>query len=85
MGLPETSVRSTTVLTKKPTSSWAASSSRPATAQPSGMSVPLPYRVSRAARAACSTMNTLACRRRARSTTARYRSGPIASGTEPPR
>src|SRR4029079_14059526 len=59
-GLPEVSVRNTSVLTKNPTSSSSALSVRPAIALPIGMSLPLPSRVSSAARAACSTMNRLA-------------------------
>ena len=58
-----TSVRSTRVLTKKPTRSSSAASLRPATAVPMGMSVPAPSRESRVASAACTTMNIVApCR-----------------------
>ncbi len=59
-GSPEVSVRSTRVLTKKPTSSRSASSVRPAIGAPRTMSVPAPRRVSRAAMLACNTMNTVA-------------------------
>ncbi len=59
MGLPLVSVRSTSVLMKKPTRSSVASSVRPATGEPSGMSSPAPSRVRRAARAACITMNVV--------------------------
>lgn len=57
LGSPEVSVRSTSVLTKNPTRSSRASSVRPATAEPMGMSVPAPSRVSRPESAACTTMN----------------------------
>ena len=53
-------MRSTSVLTKKPTRSSSALSVRPAIGLPIGMSVPAPSRVSSAASAACSTMNRLA-------------------------
>ena len=60
LGLPEVSVRSTSVLTKNPTRSSSALSVRPAIGLPIGMSVPAPSRVSSAASPACSTMNRLA-------------------------
>ncbi|ARX89126.1 hypothetical protein SMD44_08613 [Streptomyces alboflavus] len=60
VGSPDVSVRSTTVLVKNPTRSAVASSARPATGVPRGMSVPQPCRVSRAASPACTVMNTLA-------------------------
>jgi hypothetical protein len=53
-------VRSTSVLTKNPTSSSSALSVRPAIGLPIGMSLPPPSRVSSAASEACSTMNRLA-------------------------
>ena len=53
-------MRSTTVLTKNPTSSSRASSVRPAMGEPMGMSVPAPNLVSRVANPACSTMNRVA-------------------------
>ncbi len=60
-------MRRTTVLVKKPTSPAVASSSRPATGVPRGMSVPQPCRVSRAASPACTVMNTVApCARASR-------------------
>ena len=49
LGLPEVSVRSTSVLTKKPISSSSAPSVRPAIGLPIGMSWPAPSRVSSAA------------------------------------
>ncbi len=58
-GSPEVSVRSTSVLTKKPTLSSTARSARPARTPPRGTSVPAPSLVSRVARAAWSTMNRL--------------------------
>ncbi len=57
VGLPERSVRRTSVLTKNPTRSSSASSVRPATGEPSGMSSPAPCRCSTVATAARSTMN----------------------------
>ena len=68
-------MRSTRVLTKKPTRSSSALSVRPAIGLPIGMSVPAPSRVSRAASAACSTMNRLAWLSRASASRARCRSG----------
>ena len=59
-GLPDVSVRSTSVLTKNPTRSSSAASLRPAIGLPIAMSVPAPSRVSSAASPACSTMNRLA-------------------------
>ena len=59
-GRRRVSVRRTRVLTKKPTRSSSASSVRPAIGVPRGMSVPAPSAVSRTARAAWTTMNTLA-------------------------
>ena len=59
LGSPARSVRSTSVFTKNPTSSSSASSVRPATADPTGISVPAPSRDSSAASAACSTMNSV--------------------------
>ena len=63
LGWPDVSVRSTSVLMKKPTRSSNAVSVRPAIGLPIGMSVPAPSRASgsNAARPACSTMNRLAC------------------------
>ncbi len=58
-GSPDRSVRKTTVLTKNPTRSSNASSSRPATADPTTMSVPAPSRDNSTANAACNTMNTV--------------------------
>ena len=60
------SVRSTSVLTKKPMRSSSALSVRPAIGLPIGMSVPAPSRVSSAASPACSTMNRLAWPSRAK-------------------
>ena len=68
------SVRSTRVLTKKPTRSSSALSVRPAIGLPIGMSLPAPSRVSRAASAACSTMNRLA--RPSRASASRPHGGP---------
>src|SRR5262249_49373779 len=53
LGSPDTSARSTSVLTKNPTSSSIPSSVLPATAVPSGMSSPAPSLVSSAATPAC--------------------------------
>ncbi len=55
---PDTSVRSTTVSTKLPTSPASASSVRPASGEPITMSSPAPRRENSAARPACSTMNS---------------------------
>ena len=60
LGLPEVSVRSTSVLTKNPISSSSAASVRPAIGLPIAMSVPAPSRLSSPASPACSTMNRLA-------------------------
>ena len=78
-------MRSTSVLTKKPTRSSSALSVRPAIGLPSGMSVPAPSRVSSAAKPACSTMNRLAWPSRASRTRPACSSAPIASGTVSPR
>ena len=59
-GLPDVSVRSTSVLTKNPTRSSSALSVRPAIGLPIAMSLPAPSRLSSPARPACSTMNRLA-------------------------
>ncbi|GAA5772895.1 hypothetical protein Aros01_09455 [Streptosporangium roseum] len=79
------SVRSTNVLTNMPTRSSSASSTRPATTDPIGTSVPAPNRVSNAASAACTTMNRLAFSSRASATSPRCSSSPISTGTVPPR
>ena len=71
------SVRSTSVLTKKPTRSSSALSVRPAIGLPIGMSVPAPSRVSSAASPACSTMNRLAPLSRASASRPRCRSAPM--------
>ena len=68
VGSPDTSVRSTSVLTKNPTRSSSASSVRPAIGEPIGMSVPAPSRDSSTASAACNTMNTVTPCSRASST-----------------
>src|SRR5262249_2310482 len=60
LGWPDVSVRSPSVLTKKPTKSSSARSVRPAIGLPIAMSSPAPSRLSSAASPACSTMNRLA-------------------------
>ncbi|SKZ08557.1 Uncharacterised protein [Mycobacteroides abscessus subsp. abscessus] len=57
VGSPDTSVRSTRVFRKKPTSWSSRASSRTVTGDPSGMSVPAPSRDSRTATDAWNTMN----------------------------
>ncbi len=80
-GSPDVSVRSTRVLTKKPTRSFRASSERPATPVPSGMSVPAPRRVNSAARPAWRTANRVDRWRRASSASAVCSSGSRVNGT----
>ncbi len=83
-GSPETSDRSTRVLTKKPTSSAKASSVRPAVTVPRGMSVPAPSRDSSAARPACSTISIEACCPRASSCSAEWTGAGSSNSTNPP-
>src|SRR5690606_17179065 len=69
---PSTSVRSTRVLTNMPTTSSRPASPRPAIGVPTAMSVVPDSRASRAASAACTTMNGVAlCPAAIRSTAAR--------------
>ena len=75
-GSPDRSVRSTSVFTKNPTRSSSASSVRPATGVPTGISVPAPSRDSSTASAACTTMNIV--------TPVRARHLPPAAHASPP-
>ncbi|CAM5725206.1 hypothetical protein SFUMM280S_04921 [Streptomyces fumanus] len=84
-GSPLTSVRSTSVLTKNPTMLSTAASLRPATAVPSGMSVPAPTLDSSTASAACATMNIVTPCRRASSDRRACTSASVRTGTAPPR
>ena len=69
-GSPDRSVRSTSVLMKKPTRSSSASSVRPAIPVPTGMSSPAPSLHSSTASAACTTMNKVTPCSRASATSA---------------
>ncbi len=82
---PDRSVRSTSVLTKKPTRSSSASSVRPAMGAPSGMSSPAPRRCSSAAVAAWNSMNMLVPVVPDRSRRARPMSAGSSRRTLPPR
>ncbi len=84
MGLPLVSVRRTSVLTKKPMRFSVASSVRPATGVPIGMSSPAPSLVSRVASAACTTMNVLVCVVRANSVNRPCSSAPSVNPTRSP-
>jgi hypothetical protein len=79
------SFRSTSEFTKNPTMSSSASSVRPETTVPNGMSVPQPSRVSSAATAACATMNSVASCPRARSTRAAWVAASMVRSTRPAR
>ncbi len=83
-GSPDTSVRSTRVLTKNPTRLSSASSVRPAIAVPMGMSAPAPIRVSRAAIPAWTTMNRLAWWALASAWSASWTTAGTSSSTTPP-
>src|SRR5262249_54881075 len=85
LGLPDTSVRSTSVFTKKPTRSSSAASVRPAIGLPIAMSLPPPSRLKSAASPACSTMNRLAPRARESSSSLPCSSPASRSKTRPPR
>ncbi|PWS51575.1 hypothetical protein DLE01_11215, partial [Streptomyces sp. FT05W] len=84
-GSPLRSVRRTRVLTKKPTRSSRASSVRPATAVPRGMSSPAPCRERRTDRAAWSTMKRLQPRARASPAKARWVSASTGKANASPR
>src|SRR5512133_1452005 len=85
LGLPDVSVRSTSVLTKNPTKSSSARSVRPAIGLPIAMSSPAPSRLSSAARPACSTMNRLAPCPRASSSNLPCSAAQTPNSTLPPR
>ncbi len=85
VGSPDRSVRSTRVLTKFPTRSCSASSTRPATGVPSGMSVPAPSRESSAASPACTTMNGVTPVLRASSAMRACRGESMTTGAAAPR
>ncbi|ODA69123.1 hypothetical protein APS67_006727 [Streptomyces sp. AVP053U2] len=84
-GLPERSVRRTSVLTKKPTRSSRASSVRPAFTEPMTTSLPVPSRDSRTARADCSTIDRVAPSARATSVRRWCTSAGMSSGAPWPR
>ncbi len=84
-GSPLVSVRSTRVLTKQPTSCWTASSVRPATGLPSGMSSPAPRPVSSAASPAWTAMKSVAPPSRASSASRACTAGGTATATDAPR
>ncbi len=84
MGLPAVSVRSTSVLMKRPMRWSVASSVRPATGVPMGMSSPTPSRVRRAATAAWATMKVLVLVARARLVNRACNSAGTANGMRPP-
>ncbi len=78
-------MRSTTVLTKSPTTCRRATVERVEIGQPIGMSVPAPKRVSKAANAACSTMNTETRARCARRISGTCTGRSISTGMTAPR
>ena len=83
VGAPEVSIRRTSVLTKKPIRSSSASSVRPATGVPIGMSVPAPRRVSSVASAACAIIDTVVPVAMASSTTVACTALPRSISNEP--
>lgn len=85
VGSPAVSMRMTRVFAKKPINPSSASSARPATGVPSGMSTPAPDRVSTAAMAACATMARVVPVTRASSAIRSCRSDPRSRTNASPR
>ena len=85
LGSPVRSVRRTRVLTKNPARSSSASSVRPATGVPMGMSLPAPRRLRSTARAAWSTMKMVTPCWRASSVRRACKAGGMARGVVAPR